>query len=382
MPTTEVPASELIAALNRTRPASGGSTGIDGSAAVRLATTDEGLTARVRGFRNRAGAAYLSATTKLDGAGDPLPPVAVSHKTLSGMLRLVENPADKIRIEVLSSDEIQLRLGRSTLKLRAWDDKGLADWAMWPNYETEGEAIGWDASALRDHMRFAAPSASHDDARPILTTMLVDDWGDGRTVVAATDSYRLAVSRFEGTPPPSPLLLPHGLANLMPDEDAHFTLHGSNGNHRGVSWKSGDVEWVSAIVGGEFPNYKGLMPKSHPITVRLERDVAIRVLRRAGLLANLGGINTPVRLAIGYGETSGIMVSAIAQDVGSYEEFLPCDTSGVTADLTVAFNPAYFLAGLQSMQQPIVEFGAIDAQKPAVLETEARTYLLMPVRVS
>lgn len=385
MPKTIVPASDLIDALRRVRPAAGGNLGLHGSSVVRLATTDEGLQARVRGYRGAAGSAYLSATATLDADGAPLPPTSVSFKTLSGMLGLVEDPKEKLVVEVTRPDEVALTLGRSKLTLRAWDDIAVADFSIWPGFETSDDTVGWDASALRDHMRFAAPSASRDDARPILTGVLVSDWGDGRTVVAATDSYRLAVSRFEGTPPPVALLLPSGIGRLLPDEDAHMTLHGGVGTeHRAISWASNGVEWVSQTISGEFPNYKGLIPSSQnaPARVLFDRDVAIRAVRRAQLLANLGGINTPIRFEIGYGETSGVMVKVVAQDVGTWEEFLPCDASGVATDLSVAFNPDYFLAGLRAMTQPVVELRCVDAQKPAVMETESRTYLLMPVRIS
>lgn len=384
MPKTQVPASDLIDALRRVRPAAGGKVGTHGSSVVRLATTDEGLSVRVRGYRNQAGGAYLSASTTVDAGGAPLPGVGLSYATVTRMLALAEDPSAKIEIEVTRPDETRFVIGQAKLELRSWNDDALADWSLWPNYETQGEAVGWDAAPLRDHMRFAAPSASRDDARPILTGVLVGE-EDGQLVVVATDSYRLAVSRVDAPPPPSTLLLPAGIANLLPDEDAHVTLHGGRPDERrGISWASNGVEWVSQVLSGEFPNYRGLIPvgTAAPVRVLFDRDVAIRAIRRAGVLADLGGPHTPIRFEMSTDEKSGVMLRVTAQDVGSYEEFLPCDASGVGSDLKVAFNADFFLAGLRSMQQPVVELRCVDAQKPAVMETERRTYLLMPVRVA
>jgi DNA polymerase-3 subunit beta len=60
-----------------------------------------------------------------------------------------------------------------------------------------GDAVTLDAAELGAALRQVVPAASGDDARPILTGVLVAAEADGLRLVA-TDSYRLAVRDLPG----------------------------------------------------------------------------------------------------------------------------------------------------------------------------------------
>ena len=63
--------------------------------------------------------------------------------------------------------------------------------------EPAGSAVTVDAGPFAEALRQVIPAASRDDARPILTGVLLTATADGVRLVA-TDSYRLAVRDLAG----------------------------------------------------------------------------------------------------------------------------------------------------------------------------------------
>ena len=78
----------------------------------------------------------------------------------------------------------------------------------------------------------------------------------------------------------------------------------------------------------------------------------------------------------------GLEIVAITQDVGEGRETVDATYGGDV--LTVAFNPAFLLDGLEVAPGEDVTLQTIDSLKPAVLRAPGNDhflYLLMPVRV-
>jgi len=232
---------------------------------------------------------------------------------------------------------------------------------------------------VADALDQVVKAASLDDARPILTGVLMAAEEDGLRFVA-TDSYRLAVRDLPGTEilgRDQTVLVPSraldavgrvlddasGLTIRLGDSDASFTID--------------DVQIVTRLIEGEFPNYRGLIPDSHPNALVVNRVAFLEAVRRVGIMARDA---TPVRLTM---SADGLELVAITQDVGQGRETVDAEYSG--SDLTVAFNPEYLLDGLEVSPGDEVRLETVDSLKPAVLRSVGNDhflYLLMPVRVS
>src|SRR5690242_14589022 len=87
--------------------------------------------------------------------------------------------------------DIELSAGSSRFHLRTLPAD---DFPRFP--ESEGAAVELPAPPLRDTINRVARAASRDEARPVLTGVLVTVEGSEMTMVA-TDSYRLAVKTTE-----------------------------------------------------------------------------------------------------------------------------------------------------------------------------------------
>ena len=134
---------------------------------------------------------------------------------------------------------------------------------------------------------------------------------------------------------------------------------------------------MTRLIEGEFPNYRGLIPDSHPNVLTVNRAELLDAVRRVRLMAQEA---TPIRLNM---TSNGLELVAVTQDVGQAQENLDAEYSG--EELTVAFNPDYLLDGIDVTPSEEITLETVDAVKPAILRgagTEDFLYLLMPVRVS
>jgi DNA polymerase III subunit beta len=245
--------------------------------------------------------------------------------------------------------------------------------------EPTGEAVTIDAAELGAALRQVVPAASSDDARPILTGVLVTAEAGGLRLVA-TDSYRLAVRDLPGQS-----VLAEGQSVLVPSRALndltkvlagveHLTLRLGE---RDASFEAGDVRLTTMLIEGDFPNYKGLIPSAHPNRLTVSREALLEGVRRVKLLAREA---TPVRLAM---TNDGLDLVAVTQDVGQAHESLDAKYEGT--ELTVAFNPDYLLQGIEVLPGDEVLIESVDSLKPALVKSPEHPeylYLLMPVRVS
>jgi len=282
-------------------------------------------------------------------------------------------PPGAVEVEV-DGEQARITAGRSEFSLRVFpvdEFPRLADPA--------GEAVTIDAAQLGDALKQVVPAASGDDARPILTGVLVSAEEGGLRLVA-TDSYRLAVRDLPGQN-----LLPEGQSVLVPSRalnDLTKVLTGVGEltlrlGERDASFEAGDVRLTTMLIEGDFPNYRGLIPTQHPNRLTVSREALLEGVRRVKLLAREA---TPVRLAM---TSDGLDLVAVTQDVGQAHESLDAKYEGT--ELTVAFNPDYLLQGIEVLPGDEVLIETVDSLKPALVRSPEHPeflYLLMPVRVS
>ena len=119
---------------------------------------------------------------EIEGGGSVVLPgrllVEVARSLPDGSVTLALREAER---------DIEISAGSSRFHLRTLSAN---DFPRFP--ESEGEGRAAPAAPLRDTINRVARAASRDEARPVLTGVLVTVEGDEMTMVA-TDSYRLAV---------------------------------------------------------------------------------------------------------------------------------------------------------------------------------------------
>ena len=309
-------------------------------------------------------------------------------KLLADIVRSLEPGAVTVESE---GDKIEIGAARSRFSLRTFpvDD--------FPSLPTPPQpatflAAGSLAAALRQVVR----AASGDDARPLLTGVLIAAEGSGVRLVA-TDSYRLAMRDIGGSDAladGAQILVPaRALAELqklpalgMTSKDAgdgdgaggeSSTIGLSVGEHD-VTFTAGGVQVSTRLLDGSYPDYRQLIPAEYPNRLHVGKDSLLDALRRVRLLVRDN--TTPVRLAMRPG---GVDLTVVSQEVGDASETVDADFEG--ADLTIAFNPTYLIDGVEAVSGDEVVLETVDATKPDTVRAAEETnfrYLLMPVRVS
>lgn len=278
------------------------------------------------------------------------------------------------KVEVaVEGDEVSISGGRAQFSVRplSFDD--------YPKLASPAAAsVTLPAAEVGEALRQVVRAASTDEARPILTGVLLTAENGGLRMVA-TDSYRLAVrdlANHQVLGPDQRVLVPgralSELQRLVGGGDALTMRLGE----RDATFEVGDTRLSTRLIEGEFPNYRQLIPANHPNTLTVEREPLLEAVRRVKILAKDA---TPVRLQMG-GDT--LRLTAITQDVGNASEELDASYEG--NELTVAFNPEYFAAGVEACSTDSVTLSTLDALKPAVVRgvgSDDYLYLLMPVRV-
>lgn len=308
----------------------------------------------------------LSVPVHSDRAGSAVVPARLVGDIVKAL------PAGAVEVS-LNDDEMSISAGRSQFSVRPLS---LSDYPA--QVDTDVEPVTLQSSAVADALRQVVRAASTDDARAVLTGVLIAAEDDGLKMVA-TDSYRLAVRDL-----PQSSMLAAGQKVLVPGRalaelqrilsgDAELSVRLGA---REAVFEAGGTRLTTRLIEGEYPNYRNLLPSSYPNLLTVGREALLEALRRVKILAQ---DSTPVRLTLG-GDT--VQLTAITQDVGNAHEEIDAKYDG--AEMTVAFNPDYLAAGIDAVEGDEVTLATMDPMKPAVLRGvghDEYLYLLMPVRV-
>jgi DNA polymerase-3 subunit beta len=309
--------------------------------------------------------ARLSIEVTVSEAGSALVPARLLAETVKSLSDApVEFEADR------SEAQIRCAAYEGSLRLLSVEDfPGLQ--------EPSGTRVGVEAGALADAIGQVARAASRDEARPVLTGVLVEVSREG-VVLVATDSYRLAVRDLVATADgegraivPERALSEAGRAAAL-EEKGPVEIVVDDAQ---VSFRIGSLMLTSRLIEGEFPNYRQLLPEQHESRLVISRQQLLDAVRRVGLLAR---DTTPVRLEF---NALGVKLSSSSPDVGQAMETVEARYEG--EDLTVAFNPQYLIDGLTVAACESVRLDVRDGLKPGVVRGEGDefTYLVMPVRL-
>ncbi|MFM8944126.1 MAG: DNA polymerase III subunit beta [Actinomycetota bacterium] len=240
-----------------------------------------------------------------------------------------------------------------------------------------GTRVTADAPTFAEAVNQVARAASRDEARPMLTGVLLEVSREGLTL-AATDSYRLAVRELVATASaearaivPERALSEAGRAAQTVDKgEIEIAIDESQ-----VTFSVAGFTLTSRLIEGEFPNYRSLLPEGYGNRLVVSRQQLMDAVKRVGLLAR---DNAPVRLEF---NAIGVRLSSSSPDLGQAVEAVEAKYEG--EDLTAAFNPHYLNDGLAAVPGESVRLEVRDGLKPGIVrgESDDFTYLVMPVRL-
>jgi len=237
------------------------------------------------------------------------------------------------------------------------------------------------ADAVRAVLGTVLPGVSRDEARPVLTGVLLELEAGGALFATSTDSYRLHHAETAGAVVDGKVIVPgralDALVKILGRKTAGAVAIYGDGDLSGVRFVvPGGLELTVRAIEGEFPNYRQLMPEpdAEDGVLRYSVDGLAAVLAQAAPYCR---DTCPVRLELN-GE---VTMTASAPDLGAFRAIVP----GATyegPDMVVAYNPVYLLGAIEAAGP---ELRVRDGLKPAVVGTRKDPYgrvaLVMPVRL-
>jgi len=297
--------------------------------------------------------------------------VVVPGRLLVDLSRLL--PEAEVEIEHRSGEGLlSVVCGSASYQLHTYSSE---DFPRLPSVETA--TFGVSRDAFLETVEKVSRSACRDESRPVLTGILMR-FGGGKLIMAATDSYRLAVkeSSLTGDAPEVEAIVPAralGELGRLPADGEEIAV-GLDENH--AVFGAGDVWLTSRRIDGQFPDYQQLVPDEYEHTLTLDRSELLDVIRRVGVMAQR---NQPLRLSFADGE---LTISARAQDVGEAKETMPAPFSG--EPLEIGFNAEFLRDGVESVRAAEIELRLISPLRPGLIksESEAFQYLIMPIRLA
>jgi DNA polymerase III subunit beta len=291
--------------------------------------------------------------------------------------------------------EITVPEDSSTLTVKSGDNeariKGMdsSEFPLIPTTEGNESPVIISATLLKEMIAEVVFSASDDESRPVFTGVLVQV-GDNSITFAAADAFRLAVrtAPLEGVESKhEDILIPartlNELARILPSEgDVEMFV---TPNRSQVLFHTKQLDLVSRLIEGTFPNYRQIIPKPQDTTTRAtvpSKEFAARI-KLASLFARDSSNIT--RLKINDKDES-LTIEATAEDLGNNVSKLNASIDG--PEQQIIFNVKYLSDVLAVIGTAEVTIEVSAATKPGVIkpvglpEKNEYTYVIMPMHTN
>jgi DNA polymerase-3 subunit beta len=302
--------------------------------------------------------------------------VTVNAKKLYEIVR--EAPEGTIYLRRLENEWVEIKSGKSVFKIVGMDGR---EFPQFPKIEREN-LFPTPASVVREMVEKTIFSVSTDETRYSLNGVLIEESGEGRVRMVATDGHRLAlIERTTGTVGlEKGVILPRkGLAELRK------LLEGGEEGLVAIGFRENmalavkdDVQLFMRLIDGEFPDYHRVIPKDNPYSVKVEQGALLQALKRVSILSSerYKGIRMEFK-------DGRISVSANNPDLGEATEEIEVDYRGKA--LAIGFNARYLIEVLGALGATgEVEFALKDELSPSLIkkgEDEGFLYVVMPMRL-
>ncbi len=316
---------------------------------------------------------------KVEGEGTITVPARLLIEFVSSL------PSDKMDISLSPQTKtLELKCARFEARISGVDAK---DFPPIPRID-EGIATKVEVEALREGINHVVFAAATEESRPVLTG--IDAQFDGDVLsLAAADGFRLAVYKLPLAAPVSPkteVIIPsRTLAELnrfMTDQEeaVEVTL---NPNKSQILFRLKNIELVSQLVQGNFPNYAQLIPQSYNTRMVVSVEDFLRATKTASIFARDGSGIVRLVVTLGSELTPGkLTVSARSEEIGDDVGEIDAVVEGEEAK--IAFNGKYITDVLSVLHESQVALETTNPSSPGLIRpvgTDKYTHVIMPMFV-
>lgn len=318
----------------------------------------------------------LSIETQFEVASYEAGEIVVQAKLFSDIIRKL--PSSEVSIEQ-TGENVVIKCASSEFNII-----GMAS-DEFPNISVEinqNERIAFDKESLKEMIKKTSFAASIDEARGVITGVLVEMKEKSLNMVAL-DGFRMAVARENITNAKEQnIIIPAKNLNEISkiisengDENTDVNLYI---NDKRAIFIIDDTKVVLRLLEGEFVDYNMILPKESKCRVVVHKNDLLESIERASLLAKVGK-NNLIKFEI---TDSNVEISSKSEE-GNVKEDLIISKEG--DDLTIGFNSKYMIDALKAIDDEEIEMSFNTKINPFILKPltgNSYEYLVMPVRIT
>lgn len=242
---------------------------------------------------------------------------------------------------------------------------------------TDGQTWQVPAHNLKIALQQVVMAASGDEARPVLTGVYVHTY-EGSLYLVATDSYRLAEKSLGKLANDVNLLIPasalQDLLRIIGDSDEDVVV---THDDQQVLFRVGDVELVTRLIEGAYPDYRRLIPAAFASQAELKKSDLQNITKVSSLFARENAGSVTINLEE---SSQQVSIRSVASQIG---ENVASASATVTGDGTITLNSRYIMDALHALSGDAVRFGFNGKLEPSVIrdpKANDYTHVIMPLK--
>ena len=308
----------------------------------------------------------------------------VPARTFSDLVSML--PSDQVLLKLdPSTQTLNVRGGTSTNDIKCIDAQ---EFPPLPVPDFEG-AVQINVGDFREMIHQVAFAASSDEARPVLMGVLVQVDKDKLTMAAA-DGFRLSVRRAVLSMPAAasvsaivPAQALKELARVASDGEEPIYMVMPKGRGQ-VVFRVKDVEVVSQLIDGTFPDYQQIIPRSYKSRTLVSTASLLKACKQAEIFAREGSnvARFNIKTAQGEMQPSEVEISATSEETGKNETIVEATVDG--GGLLIAFNVKFLREALEVIRTPNVALETSAPNAPGVVKPvgdDQFLHVIMPMHL-
>ncbi len=324
-----------------------------------LVATDEGRL-RLSATNLELGiSCWIGAQIHEDGA------VTVPARTFADLINALPN--DTVHLDLNTKTQtLTVRCGQSITDIKGIDANEYPPIPV-PDLR-EGIELG--VGDVKEMIQQVAFAASADEARPVLQGVSLTVNGS-ELMMAATDGFRISVRKTQlssSVHQPIAAIVParalNELARVAGDGEQTVVMVLPPGRGQ-VLFHMKDVELVSQLIDGNFPDYRAIIPRSFKTTTVISTPALLKACKQAEIIAREGNYVIRLNIQPGADAPGKIEISAQSEETGSSEISVEATVDG--PNLLIAFNVRYLREVLDVIKSPSVALETNANNTPAMI---------------
>jgi DNA polymerase III subunit beta len=242
---------------------------------------------------------------------------------------------------------------------------------------TDGSRWTISAPLFKKALQQVIFAASSDEARPLLTGVLLHTV-EGQLYMAATDSYRLAEKSLIPYDKELNLLIPavslQDLLRIISDQEEDIEV---THDDQQVLFCVGDVELVTRLIEGKYPDYRKLIPAQFAVSAQAKRAELVNITKVSSLFARESAGSVTIHVDEADQEVS---IRSIASQLGENTAKASAQVTG-SGDITL--NSRYLMDALHALGGDEAFFGFNGKLEASVIKDVAKEdylHIIMPLK--